>query len=103
MNKLYEPKKIVANAKDCLILEKNISENPDWFNAPVPNFGESNSTLLIKVLHQASKEQIKLVDLSQGTMQVIYCIKHSKKFGFSNDLYHGMLNDGLRVLQLFHN
>ena len=48
MNKLIEPNK---NCSKCRRLynfrKKNQSNNPDWFNAPVPTFGELSSSLLI--------------------------------------------------------
>ena len=48
MNKLTEPNK---NCSKCRRLynfrKKNKSNNPDWFNAPVPTFGEFSSSLLI--------------------------------------------------------
>ena len=98
MNKLYEPKK---NCSKCKRLsnfrKKNISENPDWFNAPVPNFGELNSTLLIVGLAPGLKGANKTGRPFTGDYAGDLLYKTLEKFGFSNDLYHGMLNDGLRL------
>tara|TARA_B100000242_G_C43029386_1_gene479450 strand:+ start:934 stop:1572 length:639 start_codon:yes stop_codon:yes gene_type:complete len=98
MNKLYEPKK---NCNKCKRLfnfrKKNISENPDWFNAPVPNFGELNSTLLIVGLAPGLKGANKTGRPFTGDYAGDLLYKTLEKFGFSNDLYHGMLNDGLRL------
>tara|TARA_B100000123_G_C25705104_1_gene417183 strand:+ start:415 stop:1053 length:639 start_codon:yes stop_codon:yes gene_type:complete len=98
MNKLYEPKK---NCNKCKRLfnfrKKNISENPDWFNAPVPNFGELNSTLLIVGLAPGLKGANKTGRPFTGDYAGDLLYKTLETFGFSNDLYHGMLNDGLRL------
>ena len=98
MNKLYEPKKNCSKCKRFFnFRKKNISENPDWFNAPVPNFGELNSTLLIVGLAPGLKGANKTGRPFTGDYAGDLLYKTLETFGFSNDLYHGMLNDGLRL------
>ena len=98
MNKLYEPKKNCSKCKRLFnFRKKNISENPDWFNAPVPNFGELNSTLLIVGLAPGLKGANKTGRPFTGDYAGDLLYKTLETFGFSNDLYHGMLNDGLRL------
>ena len=76
MNKLTEPNKNCSKCKRLYNFRKeNKSINPEWFNAPVPSFGDFSSSLLIVGLAPGLQGANKTEDLSLEIMQGIYFIK----------------------------
>ena len=98
MNKLTEPNK---NCSKCRRLynfrKKNQSENPDWFNAPVPTFGELSSSLLIVGLAPGLKGANKTGRPFTGDYAGDLLYKTISKFNFSKGIYGGTVDDSLKL------
>ena len=98
MNKLIEPNK---NCSKCRRLynfrKKNQSENPDWFNAPVPTFGELSSSLLIVGLAPGLQGANKTGRPFTGDYAGDLLYKTINKFNFSKGEYAGTIDDSLKL------
>ena len=98
MSKLIEPNK---NCSKCRRLynfrKKNQSENPDWFNAPVPTFGELSSSLLIVGLAPGLKGANKTGRPFTGDYAGDLLYKTINKFNFSKGKYGGTIDDSLKL------
>ena len=98
MSKLTEPNK---NCSKCRRLynfrKKNQSENPDWFNAPVPTFGELSSSLLIVGLAPGLQGANKTGRPFTGDYAGDLLYKTINKFNFSKGKYAGTIDDSLKL------
>ena len=98
MSKLIEPNK---NCSKCRRLynfrKKNQSENPDWFNAPVPTFGELSSSLLIVGLAPGLQGANKTGRPFTGDYAGDLLYKTINKFNFSKGKYGGTIDDSLKL------
>ena len=98
MNKLIEPNK---NCSKCRRLynfrKKNQSNNPDWFNAPVPTFGELSSSLLIVGLAPGLQGANKTGRTFTGDYAGDLLYKTINKFNFSKGKYAGTIDDSLKL------
>ena len=98
MNKLIEPNK---NCSKCRRLynfrKKNQSNNPDWFNAPVPTFGELSSSLLIVGLAPGLQGANKTGSPFTGDYAGILLYEMLHKHGFSNKPASSNTNDNLKL------
>ena len=98
MNKLIEPNK---NCSKCRRLynfrKKNQSNNPDWFNAPVPTFGELSSSLLIVGLAPGLQGANKTGRPFTGDYAGDLLYKTINKFNFSRGKYTGTIDDNLKL------
>ena len=98
MNKLIEPNK---NCSKCRRLynfrKKNQSNNPDWFNAPVPTFGELSSSLLIVGLAPGLQGANKTGRPFTGDYAGDLLYKTINKFNFSKGKYGGTIDDSLKL------
>ena len=98
MNKLIEPNK---NCSKCRRLynfrKKNQSNNPDWFNAPVPSFGELSSSLLIVGLAPGLQGANKTGRPFTGDYAGDLLYKTINKFNFSKGKYAGTIDDSLKL------
>ena len=98
MNKLIEPNK---NCSKCRRLynfrKKNQSNNPDWFNAPVPTFGELSSSLLIVGLAPGLQGANKTGRPFTGDYAGDLLYKTISKFNFSKGKYAGTIDDSLKL------
>ena len=98
MNKLIEPNK---NCSKCRRLynfrKKNQSNNPDWFNAPVPTFGELSSSLLIVGLAPGLQGANKTGRPFTGDYAGDLLYKTIYKFNFSKGKYAGTIDDSLKL------
>lgn len=98
MNKLIEPNK---NCSKCRRLynfrKKNQSNNPDWFNAPVPTFGELSSSLLIVGLAPGLQGANKTGRPFTGDYAGDLLYKTINKFNFSMGKYAGSIDDSLKL------
>ena len=98
MNKLIEPNK---NCSKCRRLynfrKKNQSNKPDWFNAPVPTFGELSSSLLIVGLAPGLQGANKTGRPFTGDYAGDLLYKTINKFNFSKGKYAGTIDDSLKL------
>ena len=98
MNKLIEPNK---NCSKCRRLynfrKKNQSNNPDWFNAPVPTFGELSSSLLIVGLAPGLQGANKTGRPLTGDYAGDLLYKTINKFNFSKGKYAATIDDSLKL------
>ena len=98
MNKLIEPNK---NCSKCRRLynfrKKNQSNNPDWFNAPVPTFGELSSSLLIVGLAPGLQGANKTGRPFTGDYAGDLLYKTINIFNFSKGKYAGTIDDSLKL------
>tara|TARA_Y100000816_G_scaffold155181_1_gene110625 strand:+ start:1175 stop:1813 length:639 start_codon:yes stop_codon:yes gene_type:complete len=98
MNKLIEPNK---NCSKCRRLynfrKKNQSNNPEWFNAPVPSFGELSSSLLIVGLAPGLQGANKTGRPFTGDYAGDLLYKTINKFNFSKGKYAGTIDDSLKL------
>ena len=98
MSKLIEPNK---NCSKCRRLynfrKKNQSNNPDWFNAPVPTFGELSSSLLIVGLAPGLQGANKTGRPFTGDYAGDLLYKTINKFNFSKGKYAGTIDDSLKL------
>ena len=98
MNILIEPNK---NCSKCRRLynfrKKNQSNNPDWFNAPVPTFGELSSSLLIVGLAPGLQGANKTGRPFTGDYAGDLLYKTINKFNFSKGKYAGTIDDSLKL------
>ena len=98
MSKLTEPNK---NCSKCRRLynfrKKNQSNNPDWFNAPVPTFGELSSSLLIVGLAPGLQGANKTGRPFTGDYAGDLLYKTINKFNFSKGKYAGRIDDNLKL------
>ena len=98
MSKLIEPNK---NCSKCRRLynfrKKNQSENPDWFNAPVPTFGKLSSSLLIVGLAPGLQGANKTGRPFTGDYAGDLLYKTINKFNFSKGKYGGTIDDSLKL------
>ena len=98
MNKLIEPNK---NCSKCRRLynfrKKNQSNNPDWFNAPVPTFGELSSSLLIVGLAPGLQGANKTGRPFTGDYAGDLLYKTINEFNFSKGKYAGTIDDSLKL------
>lgn len=98
MSKLTEPNK---NCSKCRRLynfrKKNQSNNPDWFNAPVPTFGELSSSLLIVGLAPGLQGANKTGRPFTGDYAGDLLYKTINKFNFSKGKYAGTIDDSLKL------
>ena len=98
MNKLIEPNK---NCSKCRRLynfrKKNQSNNPDWFNAPVPTFGELSSSLLIVGLAPGLQGANKTGRPFTGDYAGKLLYSSLLKYSFANGKYLENRNDSLKL------
>jgi uracil-DNA glycosylase family 4 len=77
--------------------KKNQSNNPDWFNAPVPTFGELSSSLLIVGLAPGLQGANKTGRPFTGDYAGDLLYKTINKFNFSKGKYAGTIDDSLKL------
>ena len=98
MNKLIEPNKNCSKCKRLYnFRKKNQSNNPDWFNAPVPTFGELSSSLLIVGLAPGLQGANKTGRPFTGDYAGDLLYKTINKFNFSKGKYAGTIDDSLKL------
>ena len=98
MSKLTEPNKNCSKCKRLYnFRKKNQSENPDWFNAPVPTFGELSSSLLIVGLAPGLQGANKTGRPFTGDYAGDLLYKTINKFNFSKGKYGGTIDDSLKL------
>lgn len=98
MNKLTEPNKNCSKCKRLYnFRKKNQSNNPDWFNAPVPTFGELSSSLLIVGLAPGLQGANKTGRPFTGDYAGDLLYKTINKFNFSKGKYAGTIDDSLKL------
>ncbi len=98
MNKLTEPNKNCSKCKRLYNFRKeNKSSNPEWFNAPVPSFGNFSSSLLIVGLAPGLQGANKTGRPFTGDYAGDLLYKTIYKFGLSNGKYKGSIDDNLRL------
>ena len=98
MNKLTEPNKNCSKCKRLYNFRKeNKSNNPKWFNAPVPSFGDFSSSLLIVGLAPGLQGANKTGRPFTGDYAGDLLYKTIYKFGLSNGKYKGSIDDNLRL------
>ena len=73
------------------------SNNPDWFNAPVPTFGELSSSLLIVGLAPGLQGANKTGRPFTGDYAGDLLYKTINKFNFSKGKYAGTIDDSLKL------
>ena len=71
--------------------------HPDWFNAPVPCFGDENAELLIVGLAPGLKGANRTGRPFTGDAAGDLLYKTLDKFGFSNGTYAHHMNDGVTL------
>jgi uracil-DNA glycosylase family 4 len=71
--------------------------HPDWFNAPVPSFGDEEAELLIVGLAPGLKGANRTGRPFTGDFagELLYCTL--KKFGFAEGIYEARPDDGLKL------
>lgn len=77
---------------------KNNSDNPGWFNAPVPSFGPKNAELLIVGLAPGLKGANKTGRPFTGDYAGDLLYETLLRFGFAKGLYQARADDGLRLV-----
>ena len=98
MKKLIEPNKNCSKCKRLYnFRKKNQSNNPDWFNAPVPTFGELSSSLLIVGLAPGLQGANKTGRPFTGDYAGDLLYKTINKFNFSKGKYAGTIDDSLKL------
>jgi len=78
--------------------EQNALENPSWFNAPVPSFGNQKAELLIVGLAPGLKGANKTGRPFTGDYAGDLLYATLLKFGFATGKYQARTDDGLRLL-----
>ena len=77
--------------------KKNRAAHPDWFNAPVPCFGDEDAELLIVGLAPGLKGANRTGRPFTGDAAGKLLFAMLDKFGFSNGTYAGHINDGVTL------
>ncbi|RMF01420.1 MAG: uracil-DNA glycosylase [Alphaproteobacteria bacterium] len=77
---------------------ENRHRAPDWFNAPVPSFGDPKARLLIVGLAPGLKGANRTGRPFTGDYAGDLLYATLKAFGFAQGLYHGHADDGLRLV-----
>jgi uracil-DNA glycosylase family 4 len=72
--------------------------NPDWFNAPVPSFGEPSARLLIVGLAPGLKGANRTGRPFTGDFAGVLLYATLKKFGFARGEYAERADDGLTLI-----
>jgi len=78
-------------------IEKNKEKYPDFFNGPVPNFGEIDGQLLIVGLAPGLKGANRTGRPFTGDYAGIILYKTLLKFGWANGQYLERADDGLKL------
>lgn len=91
-------------AHDCSLCDRlaafraeNIRANPDWFNAPVPSFGDPDARLLIVGLAPGLKGANKTGRPFTGDFAGDLLYATLEKFGFTTGSYQAHADDGLAL------
>ncbi len=91
--------------KDCALCPRlkgfrteNKIKNPDWYNAPVPSFGERSSRLLIVGLAPGLRGANRTARPFTGDWAGDLLFKTLYKFDLSNGMYQAHDADGLRLV-----
>lgn len=99
MNIMAEP------PHDCALCDRlfefralNNAENPDWFNAPVPSFGQSDARVLIVGLAPGLKGANRTSRPFTGDYAGDLLYATLLKYGFARGTYGAHANDGLHLL-----
>ena len=100
----HSPKQSSEPARDCATCPRlrdfrltNQAKEPDWFNAPVPSFGDSNAQVLIVGLAPGLKGANKTGRPFTGDYAGDLLYATLDKFGFSSGQYQAHPNDGLTL------
>ncbi|NJM34195.1 MAG: uracil-DNA glycosylase [Rhodomicrobium sp.] len=98
MNSLSEP------SRDCALCprltafrQENRAAFPDWFNAPVPSFGDENARLLIVGLAPGLRGANRTGRPFTGDYAGVLLYSTLLKFGFASGAYDERADDGLRL------
>ena len=79
----------------------NREANPDWFNRPVPGFGDANGRLLIVGLAPGLKGANRTGRPFTGDWAGDLLFATLSKFGFAEGTYEARPDDGLRLKDAF--
>ncbi len=79
----------------------NRAANPDWFNRPVPGFGDANARLLIIGLAPGLKGANRTGRPFTGDWAGDLLFATLAKFGFADGAYQARPDDGLRLNDVF--
>lgn len=77
--------------------QTNRTEFPDWFNAPVPSFGEETANLLIVGLAPGLRGANRTGRPFTGDYAGVLLYRTLMKFGFADGTYEEHAGDGLRL------
>lgn len=77
--------------------QANREKNPDWFNNPVPNFGDSNARLLIVGLAPGVSGANRTGRPFTGDYAGDLLYATLRKFGFATGDYLARIDDGLKL------
>jgi uracil-DNA glycosylase len=98
------PKPVLSPSRDCtlcprLAVFRNAQRNayPEWFNAPVPPFGDDQPELLIVGLAPGLRGANRTGRPFTGDYAGGLLYETLRKFGFAEGAYDARLDDGLRL------
>lgn len=93
-----------APGRDCALCprlvayrQSNKAAHPDWFNAPVPSFGDLDSRLLVVGLAPGVRGANRTGRPFTGDFAGVLLYQTLLKFGFAEGHYAADPNDGLRL------
>ena len=81
----------------CQFIQKNKELYPDFFNGPVPNFGDNNGALLVVGLAPGLKGANRTGRPFTGDYAGIILYETLLKFGWANGTYKQSPDDGLEL------
>lgn len=99
---LGDPAGIAAPPRDCPLCprlvhyrEANRAAHPDWFNAPVPSFGDPDSRLMILGMAPGVKGANRTGRPFTGDHAGLLLFETLRRFGFAEGEYEAAPDDGL--------
>ena len=81
----------------CQFIQKNKGLYPDFFNGPVPNFGDNNGALLVIGLAPGLKGANRTGRPFTGDYAGIILYETLLKFGWASGIYEQRADDGLQL------
>ena len=81
----------------CQFIQKNKALYPDFFNSPVPNFGDINGILLVVGLAPGLKGANRTGRPFTGDYAGIILYETLLKFGWASGVYEQRTDDGLKL------
>ena len=82
----------------CAFREKNRKEYPDFFNAPVPSFGDLSASLLVVGLAPGLKGANQTGRPFTGDYAGLVLYSALKKYGFAKGEYKEKADDGFTLI-----